>query len=78
MGARAERASTVDELDAALAAARRAHRSSVIVVEPDARSRVGSYESWWEVPVAEVSESESVRAARAEYEEARKRQRWPA
>jgi 3D-(3,5/4)-trihydroxycyclohexane-1,2-dione acylhydrolase (decyclizing) len=38
---------------------------------------VPSYESWWDVPVAEVSEVESVRAARKAYEEARKRERTP-
>ena len=33
------------------------------------------YDSWWDVAVAEVSEMESVREARARYEEARKRER---
>jgi 3D-(3,5/4)-trihydroxycyclohexane-1,2-dione acylhydrolase (decyclizing) len=37
---------------------------------------VPDYESWWDVAVAEVSEMESVRAARARYEEARKRERY--
>jgi 3D-(3,5/4)-trihydroxycyclohexane-1,2-dione acylhydrolase (decyclizing) len=32
--------------------------------------------SWWDVPVAEVAESEKVRAARASYEEARRRERF--
>ena len=30
-----------------------------------------SYEGWWDVPVAEVSDDDAVRAARAEYERAR-------
>jgi 3D-(3,5/4)-trihydroxycyclohexane-1,2-dione acylhydrolase (decyclizing) len=37
---------------------------------------VPGYESWWDVAVAEVSELESVREARARYEEARKRERY--
>jgi 3D-(3,5/4)-trihydroxycyclohexane-1,2-dione acylhydrolase (decyclizing) len=37
---------------------------------------VPSYESWWDVPVAEVSEMESVRAAYDSYIEARKRERY--
>jgi 3D-(3,5/4)-trihydroxycyclohexane-1,2-dione acylhydrolase (decyclizing) len=32
---------------------------------------VPSYESWWDVPVAEVSERASVRAAREQYEHAK-------
>jgi 3D-(3,5/4)-trihydroxycyclohexane-1,2-dione acylhydrolase (decyclizing) len=37
--------------------------------------RVPGYESWWDVPVAEVSELEAVRRARAEYEKAVQKER---
>ena len=37
---------------------------------------VPGYESWWDVPVAEVSEREAVKAARRRYEEARKKERY--
>jgi 3D-(3,5/4)-trihydroxycyclohexane-1,2-dione acylhydrolase (decyclizing) len=47
----------------------------VIVVETDRDQRVAGYESWWDVPVAEVSEMEAVQAARAAYEAARTRER---
>jgi 3D-(3,5/4)-trihydroxycyclohexane-1,2-dione acylhydrolase (decyclizing) len=36
---------------------------------------VPSYESWWDVPVAEIATDESVVTARAEYERAREAQR---
>jgi 3D-(3,5/4)-trihydroxycyclohexane-1,2-dione acylhydrolase (decyclizing) len=36
---------------------------------------VPSYESWWDVPVAEVSEQPDVRDARENYEQARQAQR---
>jgi 3D-(3,5/4)-trihydroxycyclohexane-1,2-dione acylhydrolase (decyclizing) len=36
---------------------------------------VPGYESWWDVPIAEVSEIGSVQAARTRYVEARKKQR---
>jgi 3D-(3,5/4)-trihydroxycyclohexane-1,2-dione acylhydrolase (decyclizing) len=36
---------------------------------------VPSYESFWDVPVAEVSELETTRAAREEYEENRRVER---
>ena len=63
-------------LDAALRSARAMTRAVVIHVEADRETRVGSYETWWDVPVAEVSEIESVRAAREGYETAREAERW--
>jgi 3D-(3,5/4)-trihydroxycyclohexane-1,2-dione acylhydrolase (decyclizing) len=45
------------------------------VAETDASVSVPGYDSWWDVAVAEVSQMESVREARARYEEARKRER---
>jgi 3D-(3,5/4)-trihydroxycyclohexane-1,2-dione acylhydrolase (decyclizing) len=47
----------------------------VIVVETAYDQRVPGYESWWDVPIAEVSEVESVRAAREKYVKAREKQR---
>jgi 3D-(3,5/4)-trihydroxycyclohexane-1,2-dione acylhydrolase (decyclizing) len=41
----------------------------------DRNARVGGYESWWDVPVAETSSLDTVRKARAAYEEAVKKQR---
>ena len=37
---------------------------------------VPAYESWWEVPVAEVSKSPEVEAARKEHEKESARRRW--
>jgi len=74
-GARAIRAATYDELRAALDQSRRETRTTVIVVETDLDHRVPGYESWWDVQVAEVSEMEPVRRARAAYEDAVKRER---
>ena len=71
LGAIATRAETLDELTAALDAARSADRTSVIVIACDPARGVGSYESWWDVPVAEVSEMPAVQEARADYERSR-------
>jgi len=71
LGARVFRAGTVDELRAGLAAAKEETRTVVIAVEVDRYEGVPSYESWWDVPVAEVSEVASVRAARDQYEAAK-------
>jgi 3D-(3,5/4)-trihydroxycyclohexane-1,2-dione acylhydrolase (decyclizing) len=70
LGALAIRVRTHDELRAALEAARGETRTTVIVVETDREHRVGGHGAWWDVPVAEVSHSASVKAARREYEEA--------
>jgi 3D-(3,5/4)-trihydroxycyclohexane-1,2-dione acylhydrolase (decyclizing) len=76
LGAHAVRARTHDELVAALAAAKKETRTNVVVVETSYDERVPGYESWWDVPIAEVSERETVRAARRNYEEARKKERF--
>jgi 3D-(3,5/4)-trihydroxycyclohexane-1,2-dione acylhydrolase (decyclizing) len=65
-----------EELKSALAEARQQTRTSVIVIETAFDVRVPGYESWWDVPIAEVSERDSVRAARKKYDEARKKERY--
>ena len=75
LGARAVRVETSAELTAALAEARSAAGVSVIVVETDPSVRVGGYDSWWDVPPAAVSTMDSVKAARAAWETAVKKER---
>ena len=76
LGAWIARAKTADELKAALTAAREQERTSVVVIETSYDQRVPGYESWWDVPIAEVSERDAVKAARRNYEEARKKERF--
>lgn len=76
LGANAIKAESLAELKAALETAKASDRTTVIVVETDPAPRVPGYDSWWDVAVAEVSESASVKAARAEYEKARKAERY--
>ena len=47
-----------------------------VVIEVDRSQRVPGYESWWDVAVAEVSERDSVSAAREEWEEMRAKERY--
>ena len=68
LGAHVLRADSAAELAAALRDARAADRTTVIVVEVDPSVAVPDYGSWWDVPVAEVSTSESVREARRAYD----------
>jgi 3D-(3,5/4)-trihydroxycyclohexane-1,2-dione acylhydrolase (decyclizing) len=76
LGAHAVKAGNLAEFRTALENAKKSERTSVIVIETDASVGVPNYESWWDVAVAEVSATESVREARVRYEEARKRERY--
>ena len=75
LGACTMRAKTHEEFRKALEAQRKHDRTSVIVVETSYEDRVPGYESWWDVPIAEVSERETVRAARKKYDEARAKEK---
>ncbi len=75
LGARVFRTKTVPEVRDALAAAKEEERTSVIHVPVDRYEGVPSYESFWDVPVAEVSEMESVQTACKEYAEGRRAER---
>jgi 3D-(3,5/4)-trihydroxycyclohexane-1,2-dione acylhydrolase (decyclizing) len=75
LGAHVIEAPDLPALTAALDEAREQSRTTVIVVKTDREQRVPGYESWWDVPVADVSEMERVQAAREVYEEARRRHR---
>ncbi|HWJ49583.1 MAG TPA: thiamine pyrophosphate-dependent enzyme, partial [Solirubrobacteraceae bacterium] len=75
LGAEVIRAQGIDDLPEALSRAREASGVVVVHVIADRRVETPSYESWWEVPVAEVSERAEVRDARAVYLKERERQR---
>jgi 3D-(3,5/4)-trihydroxycyclohexane-1,2-dione acylhydrolase (decyclizing) len=68
LGADALVAHSPAELQAALVEARTRKRTTVIVTEVDPSVGVPGYDSWWDVPVAEVSTSELVREARRTYD----------
>jgi 3D-(3,5/4)-trihydroxycyclohexane-1,2-dione acylhydrolase (decyclizing) len=76
LGAWTAQVSTGEELKAALLAAKKQNRTSVVVIETSYDQRVPGYESWWDVPIAEVSERDAVKDARREYENKRKRERF--
>ena len=79
LGAYAVKAQTYDQLAEALITAKRQPQTSVVVVETDYHDCVPGYDSWWDVPIGEVSEMQSVQQARRSYTEASKRERyfWP-
>jgi 3D-(3,5/4)-trihydroxycyclohexane-1,2-dione acylhydrolase (decyclizing) len=75
LGAEAVRAHSREDFEQALVEARKNSKTSVVVIETAFSERVPGYESWWDVPIAEVSEMKLVQEARARYVEARKKQR---
>ena len=75
LGAIVHRADDRASLERALGAARAADRTTLIYVRVDRDKGVPGYESWWDVPVAEVSQQPSVRDARASWEQAIRRRR---
>jgi 3D-(3,5/4)-trihydroxycyclohexane-1,2-dione acylhydrolase (decyclizing) len=77
LGVHVIRARTPDDVAEAVATARGVDGPTVVHVTVDRYEGVPGYESWWDVPVAEVSDVPEARAARAEYEQRRKAQRRP-
>jgi 3D-(3,5/4)-trihydroxycyclohexane-1,2-dione acylhydrolase (decyclizing) len=75
LGAASEQVADIDALAAALERARAAARTAVIVIDTDPQASTGAGGAWWEVPVAEVSDRDAVRAARADYERRRRLRR---
>ncbi|HIC51452.1 MAG TPA: 3D-(3,5/4)-trihydroxycyclohexane-1,2-dione acylhydrolase (decyclizing), partial [Candidatus Marinimicrobia bacterium] len=75
LGAHGVEAKTRDQFKNALSEARDSTRTTVIVVELEP-SRGPSYDSWWDVPVADVSEMPTVQKARESYEQNVKKERY--
>jgi 3D-(3,5/4)-trihydroxycyclohexane-1,2-dione acylhydrolase (decyclizing) len=75
LGAHVIRCRTIADLTEGLKQARDADRLTVVHIETDPLAPVPGSESWWDVPVAEVSTLDSTRAARIAYEHAKRAQR---
>ena len=75
LGAHVIRCQTYDDFVAALATARTTNRTTVIYIRNDRLHGIGGYDGWWDVPVAEVSTSPTVQAARAEWAQMRPKER---
>ncbi|MFN8492903.1 MAG: 3D-(3,5/4)-trihydroxycyclohexane-1,2-dione acylhydrolase (decyclizing) [Caldilineaceae bacterium] len=76
LGAEVIECRSADDVVKALKTAKGNDRTTVIYVRNDRYLGVPGYESWWDVPIAEVSERDTVRAAREEWEENRARERY--
>ena len=76
LGAKAFYADSAPALRDALTASKAETRTVLIQVPVDPDARVPGYESWWDVPVAEVSAEAGVQEALAGYQEAKRNQRF--
>lgn len=76
LGAHVIECKTYADFVAALAAVRTTERTSVIYIQNDRYEAVPGYESWWDVPVAEVSAMPQVQVARAEWETTQAQERY--
>ena len=75
LGVRVTRTRTIDEFRDALRQAKAAQEPVLVQVETDPLVPAPGSESWWDVPVAEVSNLDSTRKARRSYELSKARQR---
>nr|WP_296070721.1 3D-(3,5/4)-trihydroxycyclohexane-1,2-dione acylhydrolase (decyclizing) [uncultured Actinoplanes sp.] len=75
LGARVLRVRTIAEFRDALKQAKASDVTTAVHIETDPLAPVPSSQSWWDVPVPEVAELDSTRAARATYETHKARQR---
>lgn len=76
LGAHVIECDSYDGFVAALAEAKQTDRTTVIHVRNDRYLGVPGYHSWWDVPVAEVSESDTVDAAHEEWAERHAQERY--
>jgi 3D-(3,5/4)-trihydroxycyclohexane-1,2-dione acylhydrolase (decyclizing) len=74
LGAIAEKAASIADLEAALKKAKKADRTTVVVIDTDPLVTTEAGGHWWDVAVPEVSARKEVKAARKAYEQARKLQ----
>ncbi len=76
LGANVLEATTVQSLKSALQKARDAKTTTVVTIDVDYDVGVPQYESWWDVPVAEVSDVDSAKEAYEEYKQTKQKERY--
>ncbi|UCF16236.1 MAG: 3D-(3,5/4)-trihydroxycyclohexane-1,2-dione acylhydrolase (decyclizing) [Phycisphaerales bacterium] len=76
LGAHVFECETYEDFVEAFKESKKTDRTTVIYIQNDRYEGVPGYESWWDVPVAEVSEMDSVKQAHKEWEQNRKLERF--
>jgi 3D-(3,5/4)-trihydroxycyclohexane-1,2-dione acylhydrolase (decyclizing) len=75
LGAEAVKVGSIAELEPAVRRARKAKRTTVIVIDTDPQISTAEGGTWWDVPVSEAPRTAAQRKARKAYETNRRRQR---
>ncbi len=76
MGAISEKVASIGELDSAFARAKKADKTTVLVLQCDAyEGWTGEGHAWWQVGLPQISDSDKKTKARAEMEAGQKQQR---
>ena len=76
LGAHVISCETYKDFLTALETAKGIEHTTVIYIQNDRYVGVPGYESWWDVAIAEVSEIDSVKTARADYEQSVQKERY--
>ncbi|MCG6187277.1 3D-(3,5/4)-trihydroxycyclohexane-1,2-dione acylhydrolase (decyclizing) [Maribellus maritimus] len=77
LGAKVYKTRDVASFNEALKMAKTEERTTVIYIQTVPERKIAGYGyAWWDVPIAEVSESKSVKKARKNYDEQKKKQRY--
>ncbi|MGQ7871120.1 3D-(3,5/4)-trihydroxycyclohexane-1,2-dione acylhydrolase (decyclizing) [Sunxiuqinia sp. sy24] len=77
LGAKVYRATNISSFNESLQQAKQEKQTTVIYIETVPERKMAGYGyAWWDVPIAEVSESESVQKAFENYTEQKKKQRY--
>ena len=77
LGAKVFRATDIATFNEALSNAKKEERTTVIYIQTVPERKMAGYGyAWWDVPIAEVSEKESVQKAHENYTEQKKKQRY--
>jgi 3D-(3,5/4)-trihydroxycyclohexane-1,2-dione acylhydrolase (decyclizing) len=76
LGAHVIQCETYEDFLTALETVKGMDRTTVIYIQNDRYVGVPGYESWWDVAIAEVSEIDAVKSARADYEQAVQKERY--
>jgi 3D-(3,5/4)-trihydroxycyclohexane-1,2-dione acylhydrolase (decyclizing) len=76
LGAQVIECHAYSDFGAALQTARSSEQTTVIYIQNDRLHGVPGYESWWDVPIAEVSQMPAVDTARRDWEAMRSRERY--
>jgi len=76
LGAHVIQCETYQDFLTALETAKGIDHTTVIYIQNDRYVGVPGYESWWDVAIAEVSEIETVKSARQDYEQAVQKERY--